>query len=36
MQPLSLIGWDVEDNLATLCSVCHGRIHRRAERPARF
>jgi len=22
-------GWDSEENLITLCSACHGRIHRR-------
>jgi 5-methylcytosine-specific restriction endonuclease McrA len=36
MQPRSLLGGDVEENLITLCSVCHREIHVRAEVLARF
>ena len=36
MQPRSLLGGDVEENLITLCSVCHREIHLRAETLARF
>jgi len=27
MQPRSLLGGDVEENLITLCNSCHRRIH---------
>jgi HNH endonuclease len=35
-QPRSLLGGDVEENLITLCSVCHREIHLRAETLAQF
>ena len=36
MQPRSQLGGDVEENLITLCNVCHREIHLRAETLARF
>ena len=35
-QPRSHLGGDAEENLITVCSVCHREIHLRAENPARF
>jgi 5-methylcytosine-specific restriction endonuclease McrA len=36
MQPRSLLGGDVEENLITLCCACHRQIHLRAETLAQF
>ena len=36
MQPRSVLGGDVEENLITLCSVCHREIHLHLESLARF
>ena len=36
MQPRSLLGADVEENLITLCSACHQQIHFHLETLARF
>jgi hypothetical protein len=36
MQPRGVLGGDVEENLITLCSVCHREIHLRAEVLAKF
>jgi predicted HNH restriction endonuclease len=36
MQPRSLLGGDVEENLITVCSGCHREIHLRVEVLALF
>jgi 5-methylcytosine-specific restriction endonuclease McrA len=35
IQPRSLLGGDVEENLVTLCSACHRQVHLGAEAASR-